>query len=99
MFWRPVPGFEPSPDAYAPAVALMELSRGTLAGFVAAGWLRPEAAEDDALRAHTTVISGVISQQLSNQPTAGFDDGVYTRLVPLLIDMFFDHYATRKDRP
>lgn len=99
MFWRPVPGFEPSPEAYAPAVGLMELTRGTLAGFVAAGWLRPEAAEDDALRAYTTAISGVISQQLSNQPAAGIDDGLYTRLVPLLIDMFFDHYATRKDQP
>jgi AcrR family transcriptional regulator len=99
MFWRPVPGFEPSPAAYAPAVALVELTRATLAGFVAAGWLCPEAAEDDAVRAHTAVISGVISQQLSNQPAAGFDEGVYTRLIPLLTDMFFGHHATRKDRP
>jgi AcrR family transcriptional regulator len=97
MFWRPVPGFEPSPEAFAPALALMELTRGTLAGFVAAGWLRREAAEDDAVRAQTTAISGVISQQLSNDPAAGFDDGVYTRLIPLLFDMFFDHYSTRKD--
>lgn len=99
MFWRPVPGFEPSPEAFAPALGLMELTRGTLAGFVAAGWLRPEAAEDDAVRAQTTTVSGVISQQLSNEPAAGFEDGVYTRLIPLLIDMFFDHYSTRKDRP
>ena len=99
MFWRPVPGFEPSPDAYAPALALMELTRSTLAGFVAAGWLRAEVAEDDALRAFTTATSGVISQQLSNQPTAAFDDGLYTRLIPLLVQMFFDHYALRKDRP
>ena len=99
MFWRPVPGFEPSPDAYAPAVALWELTRTRLAGFVAAGWLRPEAAEEDALRAHATVISGVISQQLANQPGAGFDDGLYTRLIPTLVGMFFDHHSTRKDRP
>jgi AcrR family transcriptional regulator len=99
MFWRPVPGFEPSPGAYAPAVSLMELTRSTLAGFVAAGWVRPEAAEDDAVRAHATAISGVISQQLSNQPAAGFDDGLYTRLIPLLSDMFFEHYTTRKDQP
>src|SRR5438270_2156402 len=26
LFWRPVPGFIPSEDAYAPAVALVELS-------------------------------------------------------------------------
>jgi AcrR family transcriptional regulator len=99
MFWRPVPGFEPSPEAFAPALGLMELTRGTLAGFVAAGWLRPEAAEDDAVRAQTTAVSGVISQQLSNEPAAGFEDGVYTRLIPLLIDMFFDHFSTRKERP
>jgi AcrR family transcriptional regulator len=103
MFWRPVPGFRPSPDAYAPAVALVESTRRTLAGFVTAGWLRPEAAAEDALHAYTTAISGVISQQLSNQPGAGFDEGLYTRLIPLLTDMFFDHYRTsaapRKDRP
>lgn len=93
MFWRPVPGFEPSPEAYAPAIALMELTRTVLTGFVAAGWLRPEAAEDDAVRAHTTVISGVISQQLSNQPAVGFDDGLYSGLAPLLSGMFFDNYA------
>src|SRR4051794_39329956 len=28
LFWRPVPGFEPSPDAYASAVELVTLSRG-----------------------------------------------------------------------
>ena len=75
----------------------MELTRSTLAGFVTAGWLGPRRPRTTPCA--TTAMSGVISQQLSNEPAAGFDDGLYTRLIPLLIDMFFDHYATRKDRP
>src|SRR4051794_21651432 len=27
LYWRPVPGFEPSPEAFAPAVAMVEISR------------------------------------------------------------------------
>lgn len=66
-----------------------------LARFVDAGWLRPAALCDQAVRAHTVLIAGVISQQLSNQPATSFDQGSVTQLIPLLMGMFFDAYATR----
>src|SRR6266487_4526462 len=31
LFWRPVPGFAPSPEAYQPAVRLIELARARIA--------------------------------------------------------------------
>ena len=80
--------------AYAPAVSLLELTRSTLARFVDAGWLRPEAVGDEAVRAHTVLMAGVISQQLPNQPATDVDEGSFTRLIPLLTGMFFDAYAT-----
>ena len=94
MFWRPVPGFTPSPAAYLAAVSLLDLTRSTLTRFVHAGWLRPDAAGAAAVRAHTVLIAGVISQQLSNEPTTNFHDGSFTQLIPLLTRMFFDAYAT-----
>src|ERR1700709_1175724 len=42
MFWRPVPGFAPTPAAYAPAVALAGLGRGFLGRLQARGGLRAD---------------------------------------------------------
>jgi hypothetical protein len=60
MFLRTVPGFEPSPEAYAPAVLVLEITRGGLADI---GITRPE-----MLDIWTAVLSGIMQQQWANDP-------------------------------
>lgn len=93
LFWRPVPGFTPSPEAYAPAVALVELSRSRFAAVQERGLIRADARIDDVQRDWTVLTSGVISQQLSNAPGEPFETGAFTSRLPSLVAMFAQHYA------
>jgi AcrR family transcriptional regulator len=93
MFWRPVPGYEPSPEAYEPAVRLMRRGRSVMAALRDRGAFRADADVDELLRAWTAVISGVISQQLSNAPDESFGNGRFTTLLPQLVEMYVAHYA------
>ena len=93
LFWRPVPGFSPSPAAFEGSIEQMATTRAELAAAVAAGELRPEADSDEALRLYTVVISGLISQQLANEPGTPFDRGAFTSLTDEALDLFFRRYA------
>ena len=93
MHWRPVPGFEPSPASFEPAVRDMDRARAEFAAAVRRGELSPGADSDDAIRLYTVVLSGVISQQLANQPGAAFDDGAFSRLTDRAIDLFLSAHA------
>lgn len=84
LFWRPVPGYTPSPEAYAPALAVHEHFAGLVRGAVARGELHPDAAGQEGLDLASSLIAGVVSQQLANEPGATYDEGRYTRLVPRL---------------
>ena len=101
LFWRPVPGFTPSSDAYAPAVRLIELSRQWLVDMQDDGLLRADVDVDEVLRDWTVVTSGIFSQQVSNAPQDGLDTGEFTAALPSLVAMFAQHYgtATRSARP
>ena len=48
LFWRPVPSFHPSEEAFAPSVEMVELQRRALADAVVAGQLGPDANNEDA---------------------------------------------------
>ncbi|GAA1689523.1 TetR-like C-terminal domain-containing protein [Fodinicola feengrottensis] len=93
LFWRPVPGFTPSERAYAPAVETIDLLRTTLDEAVAAGRLSPAAAEPDGLALYTSLMAGLLSQQLSNEPAVDLGAGRYVRLAPQAIDMFCAYYT------
>lgn len=93
LYWRPVPGFEPSPLTFAASVAEMQDARAEFAAAVQLGELSPAADSDAAVRLFTVVISGILTQQLANQPAAGYGDGVFTRLTDEALDMFIAHYA------
>jgi AcrR family transcriptional regulator len=93
MFWRPVPGFEPSPEVFHDSVTEMVEVQAELAEAVQCGELVARAADADAVRLFTIVLSGVISQQMANEPGATYDTGVFTRLTDDAIDMFFNHYT------
>jgi AcrR family transcriptional regulator len=99
LFWRPVPGFTPSPQAYRAATELVELGRGRLKSLQDAGLLRAEVPVEQIERDWTILVSGVVSQQLSNAPEQGFDEGRFTAAIPGLIAMFADHYSPPTPAP
>jgi AcrR family transcriptional regulator len=89
LFERTIPRFEPSPEAYAPALSILDNARTALRACGITG--------DRALDAWTAVTSGIAAQQNSNEP--GGDRWV--RLADEVIDMYLAHYrpSTRKERP
>jgi AcrR family transcriptional regulator len=82
MFQRTIPGFEPSPDAYAPSIEFLERTR---AYFVAHG-----VDDQGALDLWTALVSGLVSQQIANDP--GGDR--WARLIDRACDMFLAHILT-----
>jgi AcrR family transcriptional regulator len=88
LHWRPVPGFHPSPGVLAPAEGEMVDVRAEFAEAVRLGQLAPGADSDDVVRLYTVVLSGLISQQLANQPGAPYVDGVFSRLTDTAIEQF-----------
>jgi AcrR family transcriptional regulator len=93
LHWRPVPGFRPSPGVFAPAEGEMVDVRAEFAEAVRLGQLAPGAASDDVVRLYTVVLSGLISQQLANQPGVPFAEGAFSRLTPTAIDLFLSAHT------
>jgi AcrR family transcriptional regulator len=93
MFWRPVPGFEPSDAAFAPTLEMTRRTTQLFGELQRRGVLRADVDVAEATTAWTAVISGVISQHLANEPTETFDHGRFTRLLPALTSMFLSHYG------
>jgi hypothetical protein len=79
LFQRTIPGFEPSADSYAAALAFLDATKEMLASL---GMTDPE-----ALDLFTALVTGLVDQQLSNDP--GGDRWV--RLVPDAIEMFWTY--------
>jgi AcrR family transcriptional regulator len=79
-----VPGFQPSPEAYAPSLQAYELMRQYI-GF------------DDQQDAdlYSALISGLVSQQLANDPGGQR----WRRLITPAIAMFADHLGLPPDLP
>ncbi len=78
MNQRLVPGFEPTAEAYAPAVETLDRLRAVLARLGADG----EAAAD----LFTALVAGLISQQIANDPGGRR----WRRLLERAIDMYAD---------
>jgi AcrR family transcriptional regulator len=93
MFWRPVPGFAPSPQAYAPALESMRALSAMVGTLRDLGVLRADVDVADAAAACAVLVSGVISQQLSNAPEQTFEQGTFTRLVPQLVALYLAGYG------
>ncbi len=86
LFQRPIPGFQPSSEAYAPALECLEFGRAALraCGITSAR----------AMDAWTAVTSGIVAQQNANEP--GGDR--WTRLADEVTDMFLAHYRPSRHR-
>ena len=92
MFWRPVPAFEPSPEALAPSAEMVTLQRAALADAVAAGQLGPGADSDEAVYLVSTLITGVLSQAIANEPGLPWGQGRFTPLFPKLMTLLAAAY-------
>jgi len=80
LFQRTIPGFVPTAQSYAPAVAVLDEARSAL---------RACAITDPrAFDAWTAVTAGLVGQQISNEP--GGDRWI--RLADEVIDMYLTHY-------
>jgi len=79
LFQRTVPGFEPSPESYAYAVTALDDTRGRLA--------RVGISDARHLDMLTALVTGLVDQQLSNDPGGRR----WVRLIDELIEMFLDH--------
>jgi AcrR family transcriptional regulator len=92
LFWRPVPNFEPTPESLAPSEEMIELQRRALADAVEAGQLGPDANADEAIYLVSTLIAGVLSQAMANEPDLEWGVGRFTpefpRLMRLLVAAF-----------
>jgi AcrR family transcriptional regulator len=86
LFQRTIPGFEPSPESYAPAIDVLETARASLR---ACGIRDPR-----ALDMWTALTGGLTAQQIANDP----DGDRWSRLADEATDMFLAHYAPAKKR-
>jgi AcrR family transcriptional regulator len=85
LFWRPVPSFEPSAEAFAPSVEMVALERAALTDAVAAGQLGAGADSDEAVYLVSTLIVGVLSQAMANEPDLEWGQGRFTPTFPKLM--------------
>lgn len=92
MFWRPIPNFAPSAEAFEPSVEMVALQRHALADAVAAGQLGPAADSDEAVRLISILISGVLTQTFANEPDTRWGQGRFTPLFPRLLAMLSTFY-------
>ncbi|MDP9102032.1 MAG: TetR/AcrR family transcriptional regulator [Actinomycetota bacterium] len=99
MCWRPVPGYEPSPAAYQPAIELFAASRASFLQLRDLGLFRPDSDVDGLLRIWTVLTSGVMTQQLANAPDTSFDYGAFTATLPDLVSMFLARYGAPSRTP
>ncbi len=83
LFQRTIPGFEPSPESFAPSVEGLEITRQALAD---AGGNDPR-----DLDLYTGLTTGLVDQQISNDP--GGDR--WYRLLDDALDMFFAYIDAR----
>jgi AcrR family transcriptional regulator len=88
LFWRPVPSFEPSEEAFAVSKEMVDIQRAALADAADAGELGPEATSEEAVYLVSTLIVGVLSQAIANEPDVAWGEGRFTpqfaRLMRLL---------------
>lgn len=84
LFQRTIPGFEPSPEAFAISMTSLKSMQERFAGI---GLTDPR-----ALDLLTAIGTGLADQQISNDP--GGDRWI--RLIDEAMEMFFTHMSTRK---
>ena len=78
MNLRTIPGFNPSPESYAPAVRVMDRLRSTLAGM--------GITDDGDVDLYVAIVGGLVDAQWANDPGGTR----YARLLDRAVDMYAD---------
>ncbi|HEY1443608.1 MAG TPA: TetR/AcrR family transcriptional regulator [Acidimicrobiales bacterium] len=86
LFWRPVPNFEPSAEAFAPSEEIAKLQFQAIANAVADGELGAEALKDAGTMV-SILIKGVLTQAMANEPHLEWDEGRFTPMFPKLMEL------------
>ena len=92
LFWRPVPGYHPSAEAFVPAEQIIDLLHSTLKDAAARGQVHPDAATDAGMELLSIMHFGVISQHLANDAGSDWDHGRYTRRHREILPLFISAY-------
>ena len=82
LFWRPVPGFEPSAEAFAPSLDMVDLFRQALHDAARSGQIEDDLASEETLALLSVIAAGVRSQYLANEPGAPFARSRFFNLIP-----------------
>ena len=98
LFWRPVPSFEPTPEAMEPSVEMVRLQRQALADTAAARQLGPGADSDEALWVTSVLVSGVVGQAFANEPGLPWGEGRFSPLLPKLLGTLAALYPPKPAR-
>jgi len=99
LFWRPVPSFEPTPEAMAPSFEMVRLQRQALADAVVAKQLGPGGDSDEALYLTSVLVSGVLGQAMANEPGVPWGEGRFSPLLPKLLGLLAALYPPTSARP
>lgn len=93
MFWRPVARWQPSEAAFEPAAQALARAGAALARAQALGLLDPGPDPEELVQVWAALTTGVISQQLSNEPGVPVAEGRTSRHRAALVRMYVDHYS------
>jgi len=85
MWWRPVPSFEPSAEAFAPSIEMVEVQRAALREAVKLGQLGPGAAKEEGVYAVSIFCIGSLTQAMANEPELPWGKGRFSPLFPRLM--------------
>ena len=93
MMWRPVPGYQPSQEAYRPAEHVLQDATAIFVRLQRRGLLRADVEPAYMLRVWTVVTSGVATQQMSNAPEQGLANGAFAATLPDVVAMFAQYFG------
>jgi len=96
LFWRPVPSFHPSAEAFAVSMEMVELQRGALADAVAKDQLGPAANDEHAIYLVSAMIVGVLSQAIANEPDLPWGEGRFTPMFATLLGLLPAAFPPRR---
>jgi AcrR family transcriptional regulator len=98
MFWRPIARWQPSPSAFEPAEATLLHTASAFAAAQRLGLLAPGPEAEELAQVWAALVTGVISQQLSNEPGVALPDGRTSRHRAALVSMYVAHYSPAPTR-
>jgi AcrR family transcriptional regulator len=99
MFWRPIPGWEPTPESFAASLAAVRHLVDIIGSAQQLGLLTAEVETEEIVQVIGVVSMGLVSQHLSNEPRTPAPDGRLSRYIHSLADMVVGQYEGSPHEP